>query len=35
MKLQKDPKALAEEMVSIGKNVGRNTIAVISDMMNH
>ncbi len=32
MKTPEDAKALAEEMVSIGKNVGRNTIAVISDM---
>ncbi|MGG7176101.1 pyrimidine-nucleoside phosphorylase [Clostridium paraputrificum] len=32
MKTPKDAKALAEEMVSIGNSVGRNTIAVISDM---
>jgi pyrimidine-nucleoside phosphorylase len=32
MKTEEDAKALASEMVSIGKSVGRNTIAVISDM---
>ncbi|PRR80884.1 pyrimidine-nucleoside phosphorylase [Clostridium vincentii] len=32
MKTFEDAKALAEEMVSIGKNVGRDTVAVISDM---
>ena len=32
MKEEKDAKALAEEMVKIGKNAGRKTIAVISDM---
>ena len=32
MKTFEDAKALANEMVSIGKNVGRNTVAVISDM---
>ena len=32
MKTVEDAKALASEMVSIGKSVGRNTIAVISDM---
>lgn len=32
MKTPDDARALAEEMVAIGKNVGRNTIAVISDM---
>ena len=32
MKTAEDAKALASEMVSIGKSVGRNTIAVISDM---
>lgn len=32
MKTVEDAKALALEMVSIGKSVGRNTIAVISDM---
>ncbi len=32
MKRLEDANNLAEKMVSIGKNVGRNTIAVISDM---
>lgn len=32
MKNPVDARALAEEMVSIGKNVGRKTVAVISDM---
>jgi len=32
MKTEKDARALAEEMVKIGKNAGRRTIAVISDM---
>lgn len=32
MKSFDDAKALAEEMVAIGKNVGRKTIAVITDM---
>jgi pyrimidine-nucleoside phosphorylase len=32
MKTFEDAKALAEAMVSIGKDVGRNTVAVISDM---
>ncbi|MBK1812690.1 pyrimidine-nucleoside phosphorylase [Clostridium sp. YIM B02505] len=32
MKSYEDAKKLAEAMVSIGKNVGRNTVAVISDM---
>ena len=32
MKQEDDAKALAEEMVKIGKNAGRKTIAVISDM---
>ena len=32
MKEEKDARALAEEMVRIGKNAGRKTIAVISDM---
>lgn len=32
MKTSDDARALAEEMVSIGKNVGRKTVAVISDM---
>ena len=32
MKEEKDARALAEEMVRIGKNAGRRTIAVISDM---
>jgi len=32
MKTFEDAKDLAEEMVSIGKTVGRNTVAVISDM---
>lgn len=32
MKTFEDAKELAEEMVSIGKNVGRNTVAIISDM---
>lgn len=32
MKDEADAKALAEEMVKIGKNAGRKTIAVISDM---
>lgn len=32
MKSFDDAKALAEEMVAIGKNVGRNTVAVITDM---
>lgn len=32
MKSEADAKALAEEMVKIGKNAGRRTIAVISDM---
>ncbi len=32
MKDESDAKALAEEMVKIGKNAGRKTIAVISDM---
>ncbi len=32
MKNEQDAKALAEEMVKIGKNAGRKTIAVISDM---
>lgn len=32
MKQEEDAFALAKEMVSLGKNAGRNTIAVISDM---
>lgn len=32
MKEEQDARALAEEMVKIGKNAGRKTIAVISDM---
>ncbi|SDN38821.1 pyrimidine-nucleoside phosphorylase [Alkalicoccus daliensis] len=32
MKTLEDSEALAREMVAIGKNLGRNTIAVISDM---
>lgn len=32
MKKEQDARALAEEMVRIGKNAGRKTIAVISDM---
>lgn len=32
MKAESDARALAEEMVKIGKNAGRRTIAVISDM---
>ena len=32
MKEEKDARALAEEMVRIGQNAGRKTIAVISDM---
>lgn len=32
MKEEKDAYALAEEMVKIGKNAGRETVAVISDM---
>ena len=32
MKTEEDARALAEEMVRIGKNAGRKTIAVISDM---
>lgn len=32
MKCYEDAKELAEAMVNIGKNVGRNTVAVISDM---
>lgn len=32
MKKEEDAKALAEEMVKIGNNAGRKTIAVISDM---
>ncbi len=32
MKAEDDARALAEEMVKIGKNAGRRTIAVISDM---
>lgn len=32
MKSEEDARALAEEMVKIGKNAGRRTIAVISDM---
>lgn len=32
MKTEKDAKALAESMVGIGKQVGRNTMAIISDM---
>lgn len=32
MKTPEDAKALAEEMVDIGKHVGRETVAVISDM---
>lgn len=32
MKQEKDARALAEEMVKIGKNAGRRTVAVISDM---
>ena len=32
MKGEVDARALAEEMVKIGKNAGRNTVAVISDM---
>lgn len=32
MKAEEDARALAEEMVKIGKNAGRKTIAVISDM---
>ncbi|MFG6114448.1 pyrimidine-nucleoside phosphorylase [Halobacillus sp. MO56] len=32
MKTLEDSEALAREMVNIGKNLGRNTVAVISDM---
>lgn len=32
MKTPEDAKLLAKEMVSIGKHVGRNTVAIISDM---
>lgn len=32
MKTEEDARALAEEMVKIGKNAGRRTIAVITDM---
>lgn len=32
MKAEKDARALAEEMVKLGKNAGRKTAAVISDM---
>ena len=32
MKKQEDAFALAREMVSLGKNAGRNTLAVVSDM---
>ncbi|QHA92388.1 pyrimidine-nucleoside phosphorylase [Bacillus sp. N1-1] len=32
MKKLEDSEALAKEMVNIGKNLGRNTVAVISDM---
>ncbi|MBU8907866.1 pyrimidine-nucleoside phosphorylase [Desertibacillus haloalkaliphilus] len=32
MKTLKEAEALAKEMVSIGQNLGRNTVAVISDM---
>ena len=32
MKTEEDAKALAESMVAIGKQVGRNTMAIISDM---
>ena len=32
MKVETDARALAEEMVKIGKNAGKKTIAVISDM---
>ncbi|MCM1387757.1 MAG: pyrimidine-nucleoside phosphorylase [Bacillus sp. (in: Bacteria)] len=32
MKREEDAKALAEEMVSLGKHAGKNTIAVVSDM---
>lgn len=32
MKTEEDARALAQEMVKIGKNAGRKTIAVISDM---
>ena len=32
MKTDEDAKRLAEAMVRIGNNVGRNTMAVISDM---
>ena len=32
MKTEEDARALAEEMVRIGKNAGRKTVAVISDM---
>jgi len=32
MKKEEDARALAEEMVEIGKNAGRKTVAVISDM---
>jgi len=32
MKEERDARALAEEMVKIGKNAGRRTVAVISDM---
>lgn len=32
MKKEADARALAEEMVEIGRNAGRNTLAVISDM---
>ena len=32
MKAEEDARALAEEMVRIGKNAGRKTLAVISDM---
>lgn len=32
MKTEKDARALAEEMVAIGKSVNRKTVAVISDM---
>lgn len=32
MKTQEDARALAKEMVQIGKNAGRKTVAVVSDM---
>lgn len=32
MKRERDARALAEEMVKLGKNAGRKTVAVISDM---